>query len=182
VGEVGAGGVAEGVAAAAIALLEHRLGVARLLGGKAQFAADALVDVFGQRLGHLDREAVLVEGILVAVLGETFARRLRGAPSHRHDLQPDAAAPAVIGVAEEVGDAEAALLVLARERKAGQLALAVAVEDNDVIALGGAGPIAVDGLGDEDVLADRYVEDAAQHRAQFVLRPLAVFGEALAVL
>ncbi len=89
VGEVGAGGIAEGIAAAAIALRKHRVVVARLLGGEAQFAADALVDVFGEGLGHLDREAVQIEVILVAVVGEPFARRFRGAPAHRHDLQPD---------------------------------------------------------------------------------------------
>src|SRR5690348_13320181 len=75
VGEVGAGGVAKGVAAAAIALLQDRFGVAGLVGGEAQFAADALVDVFGEGLGHLDRKAVQVKVVLVAVVGEPFARR-----------------------------------------------------------------------------------------------------------
>jgi hypothetical protein len=83
---------------------------------------------------------------------------------------------------EEIGDAEPARLVLAREREAGQLALAVRVVEDHVVALGGTGPIAVGGLRHQDLLADRDVEDAPQYRTQFVLRPLAVFGEALAIL
>ena len=59
---------------------------------------------------------------------------------------------------------------------------AVHVEQDHVVAFGGARPIAVGGLRHQDVLADRDVEDAAQHRAQFVLRPFPVFGEAPPVL
>src|SRR5438270_856712 len=73
VGEVRAGRVAEGIAAAAIALRQHLVVVARLFGGEAQFAADALVRVFGEGLGHLDREAVQIEVILIAVVGEPLA-------------------------------------------------------------------------------------------------------------
>src|SRR5262245_42580199 len=40
VAEIGAGRVAEGVAAAAIALVQHGVEVARLLGGEAELAAD----------------------------------------------------------------------------------------------------------------------------------------------
>src|ERR1051325_9901694 len=43
IGEVRAGRVAEGIAAAAITLVQHLVMVTRLLGGKAQFAANALV-------------------------------------------------------------------------------------------------------------------------------------------
>src|SRR5216683_8281313 len=42
VAEIGTGGVAEGIAAAAIALVEHGVEIARLLGGEAELAADAL--------------------------------------------------------------------------------------------------------------------------------------------
>src|SRR6185312_12964959 len=61
VGEVRAGRIAERVAAAAIALRQHLVVVARLLSRETELAADALVDVFGERLGHLDREAVQVQ-------------------------------------------------------------------------------------------------------------------------
>ncbi len=43
------------------------LGGVGLLRGKAQFAADALVQVFGKGLGHLDREGVQIEVILGSV-------------------------------------------------------------------------------------------------------------------
>jgi hypothetical protein len=40
--------------------------VAGLVGGKAQFAADAFVELFSEGLGHLDREAVQVEIVVVS--------------------------------------------------------------------------------------------------------------------
>ena len=55
VGEVGAGVVAERVAADALDLGEHRFGLARLFGSETQLAADALVQILGKGLGHLDR-------------------------------------------------------------------------------------------------------------------------------
>jgi hypothetical protein len=58
---------------------------------------------------------VEVQVVLVAVLGEPLARRIGGAPAHRHDLQADHVARILGGVAEEIGDAETAILVLARE-------------------------------------------------------------------
>jgi hypothetical protein len=74
------------------------------------------VNVFDQGLGHLDREAVQIEVILVAVVSEPFARRFGGAPAHRDDLQADHVARPLGDVAEEIGDAETAILVLLRER------------------------------------------------------------------
>jgi hypothetical protein len=65
------------------------------------------VQVFGEDLGHLDREAVLVEVILVAVLSEPFAGGLRGTPPHRHDLQGEDVALLIGDIADEIGDAEA---------------------------------------------------------------------------
>ena len=112
-----------------------------------------------------------IEVFLVAVLGEPFARRLRGAPPHRHNLQRDHVALVLGYIAEEVGDAEPALLVVAREREAGQLALAVGLVKDRIVPFGGTRPIAVGRLRGKDLLADRDVEHAAQHSAQFVLRP-----------
>ena len=104
VGEVRAGGIAEGIAAAAIALLQQRLDVARLVGGEAQLGADALVGLFGHRLRHLHRKPVEIEIILIAVLAEPFARHLGGARPHGDDLKPDHVALIVGDVAEEIGD------------------------------------------------------------------------------
>jgi hypothetical protein len=136
---------------------------------------------YSEGLGHLDREAVQIEVILVAVLREPFARRLRGAPPHRHDLQGDDIAFVAGDIAEEIGDAEPAFIVLAREREAGQLAFAIGIVEDHVVAFGGARPIAVGGLRHQDVLADRDVENAPQYRAQFVLGLFPVLGEGLAV-
>src|SRR5205814_9581784 len=92
----------------------------------------------------------------------------------------------IVYIPEEIGDAEPALLVLAREREPGQLAFfspwAGLVEQDQFVALRGAAPITVGGLRRQDVLADRDVADARQHRPQFLFRPLLVFGEGAAVL
>jgi hypothetical protein len=65
-------------------------------------------------------------------------------------------------VAEEIGAAEAALPVLAREREAGELPLTVGVVEDHVVPFGGARPIAVGRLRDQDLLADRDVEHPPQ--------------------
>jgi hypothetical protein len=41
--------------------------------------------------GHLRTEAVQMEVMLVAVLGQPLVRRLGGAPSHRHETFADSA-------------------------------------------------------------------------------------------
>src|SRR3546814_20100471 len=68
-----AGRVAEGVARAAIALAEHGIEVAGVLVAEAETAPDPLVDILGQRPGHLDAEAVQVEGVLIADILEPRA-------------------------------------------------------------------------------------------------------------
>ena len=102
---------------------------------EAELGADALVDVLGQRLGHLDAEPVQVDVVLVAVVREPLARDLGGALADGHDLQADHVALGLVDVAQEVGDAQAALLGLARQGEAGDLAAAVLVEQDDVVAL-----------------------------------------------
>src|SRR3546814_16080070 len=69
--QVRAGGIAEGVAAAAVALLEHLLHVAIVLGGEAELGAAPLVHVFGHGLGHLRRHAVKIKRILKTSAAET---------------------------------------------------------------------------------------------------------------
>src|SRR5260221_13283452 len=104
VAEIGTGGIAEGIAAAAIALVEHSVEIARLLGGEAELAADALVEIFGHRLGHLDREAVKIKVVLVAVLREPLTRHLGRAMAHGDHLETDDVAFAIADIAEEIGD------------------------------------------------------------------------------
>src|SRR5205085_5291101 len=136
--------------------------IARLLGGKPEFAADALVDVFGEGFGHLDRQSVQIKVILVPVLGEPLPSRLRGAAAHRHKLESDDVAPipvkpGIVDIAEEISDAETAFLVLAREGEARDLTLPSSlgrvVEQDRVVALRGAAPIAIVGLRHQDILA-----------------------------
>ena len=143
VGEVRAGGVAEAVARAAIALLEQLAHVARVLVAEAELGADPAVDVLGQRLGQLDAEPVQADIVLVAVGGEPVAGHLRGALADGHDLQAQHVALGLVDVAQEVGDAQAALLGLARQREAGELAAAALVEQDDVVALAGRLEVAV---------------------------------------
>src|SRR5215472_2254986 len=50
VGKIGACRVAERISAATVALLKHRVGVARLLGSKTELAANTPVQVFRQCL------------------------------------------------------------------------------------------------------------------------------------
>src|SRR5437763_15016964 len=95
--------------------------IACLLGGKPEFAADALVDVFGEGFGHLDRQPMQIKVILVPVVGEPLPSRLRGAPAHRHKLESADVAPipvklGIVDIAEDIGDAYPVLLVRSRER------------------------------------------------------------------
>src|SRR6516225_3325105 len=66
-----------------------------------------------QGLGHLDREAVPIEVILIAVLGEPFAREARRPIVTTWSAITSR--PPVGRIVEEIGDAEPAFVVLARE-------------------------------------------------------------------
>ena len=117
--------IAERIARAAIALRQHLLHVAVVLAGEAQFGTDALVHVLRHRLRHLHRQAVQVEIVLVAVVLEPGAGDLGRLLPHGDDLQRDHVAFGVVDVAEEVGDAFAVLLRLARQGEAGEFRAAV---------------------------------------------------------
>src|SRR6185437_13894330 len=107
----------------------------------------------GKRLRHLDRKAVEIEIILVAVGSEPLPRRIGSASAHGDELQADHIALAIADIAQEIGDAEPAFLVLPRQRKARDLAPAVIAEEHDVIAIAGGMPVAVAGLRPQDILA-----------------------------
>ena len=74
--EVGAGRVAPRVARAAVLLAEQPGERRAVLVGEAPLLADAVVPQLGERLGHLDREAVAEEVLLVLVGGEQLALAL----------------------------------------------------------------------------------------------------------
>ena len=75
--EVGAGRVAPRVAAAAVLLAEQAAERRAVLVGEAPLLADAVVPLLGQRLGHLDAEAVQQQVLLVLVVGEQLGGRPR---------------------------------------------------------------------------------------------------------
>ena len=87
------------------------------------------------------------------------------------DLQRDHVAFGIVHVAEEVGDAFAVLLRLARQGEARQFGAAVLVEDDQLVALAGGEPIAVCGLRLQDALGLAQCQHAPHHRTQFLLRP-----------
>ena len=89
------------------------------------------VDILGQRLGQLDAQPVQADIVLVAVGREPVAGDLRGALADGHHLQAQHVALGLVDVAQEVGDAQAALLGLARQLEAGELAAAALVEQDD---------------------------------------------------
>ena len=91
--------------------------------------------------------------------------------SHGDDLQRDHVAFGVVDVAEEVGDAFAVLLRLARQGEARQFGAAVLLEDDQVVALARREPIAVGGLRLQDALRLAQRQHAPHHRTQLLLRP-----------
>ena len=74
--EVGARGVAPRVARAAVLLAEQPGERRAVLVGEAPLLADAAVPQLGERLGHLDREPVGEQVLLVLVGGEQLALAL----------------------------------------------------------------------------------------------------------
>ena len=77
--ELGARGVAPGVARPAVLLPEQAGERRAVLVGEAPLLADAAVPELGQRFGHLDREPVQEQVVLVLVGREQFAARVRDA-------------------------------------------------------------------------------------------------------
>jgi hypothetical protein len=79
--EVGAGRVAPRVAAAAVLLAEQAGERRAVLVGEAPLLADAVVPQLGERLGHLDAEAVQQQVLLVRSAANSSAvRSLTAAP------------------------------------------------------------------------------------------------------
>ena len=75
--EVGARGVAPRVPRPAVLLAEQAGDGGAVLVGEAPLLADAVVPQLGERFGHLDREPVAEQVLLVAVGGEQLALALR---------------------------------------------------------------------------------------------------------
>src|SRR6266542_131840 len=80
--QVRASGVPERVSRPPVAQVEERLHLLGVLVGDAQLLADALVPVLGERLGHLDGDAVQLQVLAVAVGVEQLGGRVRGRSAH----------------------------------------------------------------------------------------------------
>ena len=72
----GHAGIAPRVAAAAVLLAEQPAERRAVLVDEAPLGADPVVPHLGQRLGHLDADAVQHQVVLVLVRGEQLGRRL----------------------------------------------------------------------------------------------------------
>src|SRR6185295_11788093 len=79
--------------------------------------ADAPVPQLGECFGHLDRETVQQEVVAVAVGGEQLALARRRELTDRDGMERRVVDLARVDRAEEVADAEEAILLLAGERE-----------------------------------------------------------------
>src|SRR5690606_16858700 len=116
--EVGAGRVAERVAAPLISLREEAADVVGVAVGNAKLDAGGAVPVLRKRLGALHPQTVEVEVVGVAAGVEKSLRVGRRARPHGHYLRPHRVELPAGGGAEEVGKAEVASVALAREGEA----------------------------------------------------------------
>lgn len=116
--QVGAGGVAEGVARAAVFLGEEAFDFGAVICGDAQFLSHALVPELGEGFGGFDGEAVEVEIVGVVVGLEEFLCFFGGAGADGDAVHADDVDFSAGDGTEEVGDAEVAGGLLAREGEA----------------------------------------------------------------
>src|SRR5262249_4274739 len=107
-----------------------------------QLAADLGMQPLGQALGGLDADTVDVE--LLGELAVTLEPldQLGDLGADRHALEGDDVAFAGVDRAEEVGEADAVVLGLAREDEPLELAVGVlGIEDDELVAVGIAGEV-----------------------------------------
>src|ERR1051326_6948716 len=138
--EVGAGRVSEGVARAAVLLVEE-VGDARgVVLGDAELFSDFLVHKFGEGFGGFNAESVAIEvaGEFAGV--EELFGDLGGAAADGDAGEADHVEATARARGEEIGDAEAAAFALAREGEAEQFpALLFRIVDDHVVAVALAG-------------------------------------------
>ena len=115
--QVGARGVAPRITPTAILLAEEPVQRRTVFVDEAPLAANAMVPELGERLGHLDTNAMHDEVLLVLVLGEQLGGCIADPGAHRDDVKCRVVDLAALNRAEEVGDAQERRLVLAWVRK-----------------------------------------------------------------
>ncbi len=113
-----------------------------------ELLAHALVPQLGERLGARDPEAVQKEVFAVGMGLEERSRTAGRLPTHSDAEGAEHVRAARVDRQEEVRDAQAAALALARKGEPGEFALLVGrVEDDQVVSLGVCGEVAVDERG-----------------------------------
>ena len=131
------------------------------------------MDIFGQGFRHFHRKPVQIKVILIAVFLKPIARDIGCLLADCDHLQADyiTRAGAIIHIAHEISDAITIFLGLARHIEAADFGHAIFREQDQIIALPRAFPIAIDRLWFQDILFFRQCQHALQHRAQFLLGP-----------
>src|SRR3954454_18094310 len=113
--KVRAGRVTEGVAAGAVADLEHPVEFRGVLAAEPELGPDPGVPVLREGLGELDGQAVQLEVVPVGVLLEQRGRGLADLGTDGDELQGDHVDLAGLARPEEVGQAQVPVAALARE-------------------------------------------------------------------
>ena len=125
----------------------------------------------GERFGHLDAEPVQVEVFLVLVLREQLARALAHASAHRDQVERDDIHLAGVDAAEEVGDVQAPVALLTREREPDPFRLRVLVVDDQIVALRLSVEVAIDDRRLQDLLGDRRRKQLTEDRLGVLVQP-----------
>ena len=168
--EVRTRGVAPRVPRAAVLLAEESRERRSVFGGESPLLADTPVPQLGEGFGHLDREAVAEQVLLVPVLGEQLLLTRGGIGADGRDVERGVVCVTGFDRSEEVRDAEESVLLLAREVEPAAFGATVVVgPDDQVIALGVDGEVAVGNGGDEPPEGLGAVEFGPQRRPYPVL-------------
>ncbi len=184
IGQIRAGRITEGVPRTAIFLFDQITDGARVLGAETQLGADPLVHELGQPLRPFGIKTMPIEVLLVLITVKEFTGMVRGALPHRDQLEGHHITLTASGRTEIVGDAEPVSRRLLREPEAAQFGVALrAFVDDQLLALGGAGKIAVDRLRHQNRIGvaggDQAVQDGIDFGAQIALVTLFVHFAAL---
>src|SRR5215472_1078313 len=144
VGQVRAGGVAEGVARPPVVDPEEAIQLVGIGAADAEFTPDPGVPVLSQRLGELNGQAVQLQVLAVGVLGEQLGRDRGDPQAHGGELERHHIGLGRIRGLEEVGQAQPPVAPLPGEGEPLELGDPVLVQHDQVVSLAGAAEVAVD--------------------------------------
>ena len=173
--DVGAGRVAEGVAAPPVGLLgEQLVEVPGVLVAEAELSTDPCVPALRQRLGELHRQPVQLHVLPVGVAGEQRVRDLGDVRPHRDDLEGNHVGLAGLRGPEEVGQAQPPVATLPGEGEPAALGPRGRVEHDKIFTLADRWEVAVHDGGLHDALGLHPGEQLAQPRPALGLHQLFV--------